>query len=96
MPTSLIKFEVQLIEADNGSPVDIAQKNFLQSLGTISTVYRYATWSFDSSGNYTQYTSCYGLINSSQASTALSYLNTLNTALGTTVPCISYTVNQQP
>jgi hypothetical protein len=95
MSASVIKFEVQLPSFDVGTDGDVAEQTFMTNMETLGPIYTYEAATFIS-GVRTQQTAVYGLITAGQASTALGYLNTLNTALGNNVQAISYTVTSQP
>jgi hypothetical protein len=95
MSASVIKFEVQLPSFDVGTDGDNAEQTFMTNMKTLGNVYTYEAATF-SGGVRTQQTAVYGLITAGQAATALGFLNTLNTALGSNVQAISYTVSTQP
>lgn len=98
MATSVTKFEV-LLPTDNASEPSV--NTFLDTIGAISPfVQSQADVYTSSSGAPVQYSSIYGLLTSSQTSSALSALNTLNSSLASVgnpaVVCISYTVTTEP
>lgn len=95
MSTAVIKFEVQLPNADVGTATFNAVQTFLTNIATLGPVYQQES-SVTSSGTRTQSIATYGLLTAGQATTALGYLNTLNASLGFNVPAISYNVNTQP
>jgi hypothetical protein len=91
MSTPLTRFECFIPYYVSGTPQDTAIQNFITNMNALTpcvqqvvyvgTVYSY--WFV-------------GFLTSQQTSTALGYLNTLNTALGTPIDCNSWTVNSQP
>lgn len=98
MATVLTRFEV-LMPALTGDPThDNAINTFIANMNTLCQLEVYDGGFFAlngyPAGNYQVF--YYGLLTSTQTSTALGYLNTLNAALGFNVPCISFTVTQQP
>lgn len=95
MSTPVIKFEVQLPNADVGTAAFNAVQTFLTNISTLGPVFQQES-SETNQGVRSQTITTYGLLTSNQASTALGYLNTLNTALGSNVQAISYNVNTQP
>lgn len=95
MSTSVIKFEVQLPNADVGTSAYNAVQTFLQNISTLGPVYQQES-SVTQQGSRSQTITTYGLLTSGQASTALGYLNTLNSSLGSNVSCINYNVTTEP
>src|SRR5215831_18351375 len=97
MATTMIKFEVRLpLIQGNGSAQDTAIQSFLSGLAAL-TPYTFGNfYQVDTGGNVSQYNLVFGLLTSAQATSALSLLNTLNTALGFNVVCYNYNVTQQP
>jgi hypothetical protein len=106
MSTSLIKFEVRL-PIDQGtdangniSAQDTATRAFLASLSSLVNVSDTSDVYQIVSSVVTQYNLVFGLLTSAQATTALGYLNTLNTALiaagSATVVAYTYPVTSQP
>lgn len=95
MSSSAIKFEAQLPNADVGTDTYNAVQTFLSNMSTLGPIFQQES-SVTTQGIRTQCITTYGLILASQSSTALGYLNTLNSSLGSNVSCISYNVTQQP
>jgi len=99
MPSSLTRFEVVLPNTDNGTPQQTAVNDFIDSLVTLCDVEMYSAYIYPKNSNHSTLTSqniLYGLLSSGQQSTALGFLTTLNSALGTTVPCFISTVTTEP
>lgn len=96
MSTSLIRFEIQLPQVESGSSQDAAVLRFLGNIQTLCPYLIYPCTLVDQSNNATPSSLLYGMITTAQAPTALSFLNTLNAALGFQVVCITWNVNTQP
>jgi hypothetical protein len=98
MSTVLTRFEVAMPALNGDATHDGAINTFLTNMNTICQleVYDGGYYLLNGypTGNYQVF--YYGLLTSTQTSTALGYLNTLNAALGFNVPCISFQVTQQP
>ena len=94
MSTAATKFEVKLPQT---ADTTVATTAFLTSLAAI-TPYTYESVAVYDGTNPapTFFGHVYGILTAPQAATALAALTTLNTALGSTVECISYTVQVQP
>ena len=98
MPSSFTKFEVRIPQdTGNSTTQDIAIRQFLSGLATLTGSYSYSLYQqVDTSNTYTQWLLVFGLITVAQQSQALTLLNTLNTALGFNVLCYTYPVTSQP
>lgn len=97
MPTSLIRFEVRLpVDSGNSTSSDKAVESFLSNLSALIPYTQQDVYQTDGGGNVTPYTLVFGLLTSAQASTGLSLLNTLNSALGSNVLCFTWNVSSQP
>lgn len=97
MSTSLTKFEARVpIDSGNGTPADLAIETFLNNLGELTPYSFSDMYQKNTDGSISQFLLVSGLLTAGQASTALGYLNTLNTALGSNILCYSSTVTQQP
>jgi hypothetical protein len=89
----LTKFEIRLpIDQGNGTAQDLAIEAFQSNLNAIIPY----TFQQANQSDGSEYRLTFGLLTSTQASTALALLNTLNAALGFTVVCYSYPVTTQP
>ena len=96
MSTSLTRFELLLPQYAANTAGDIAVQQFLAQLNSLTTYFITQTSEVGANNTVTGGAIVWGVLSPTQALTALGYLNTLNTALGTTVPCISWTVVTQP
>jgi hypothetical protein len=95
MSTSLIRFEIQLPLFDDGSAGQQATDNFVASMSTLTNVVQYNAFT-GTREIPVGVTILYGLITSAQSSTALGYLETLNSALVSNVTCTINNVTSEP
>lgn len=96
MSTILTRFELQ-IPQDNDPNHQAAVTTFLDNLGTLCKFTysnQYLLTNLETQGQ--QVAIVYGLITSTQQATALGFLNTLNTALGSNITCIVWQVTSEP
>lgn len=96
MPTSLTKFEVVLPLFADGTAGAIAVSAFVASMITLTSVQVTNIYTNNQDGSVTQGNVLFGLLTALQATTALGFLATLNTALGVNALCYTHGVNQQP
>lgn len=98
MSIPVTKFEVYATWVQSFDPSFATFKANLSSLSSPLSYYQVSTIAND--GTNGQGLAIYGMLTNAEASTALGYLNTLNTALTAnslgTVNCISYGVTLQP
>lgn len=91
MASSLTRFECYIPVANSGTSQDTAIQNFFTNMQALAPCVA-DTCYVSNAYNYR----FYGFLTNAQASTALGYLNTLNTALGSNVLCTSSAVTSQP
>lgn len=99
MATNLTRFEIVIPNVDAGSAAETAIATFLNNMNTLCQLVMYTAYIYplNTGGNVlTQQNVLYGLITSAQQSTALGYLNALNTALGSNVECTVNIVTSEP
>ena len=97
MATVFTRFEIVLPNVDGGTPADNAIQQFIASMRSLCQLVMYSAYIYpQGSGNLTQQNCIYGLITTAQQATALGYLNTLDTALGTPVLCTVNAVTSEP
>lgn len=96
MPTALTKFEVVLPLFADGTAGAIAVSAFVASMITLTPVQVTNIYTNNPDGSISQGNVLFGLLNSTQTSSALGFLNTLNTALALNVVCYTHGVNSQP
>lgn len=95
MSQSLTRFEIQLPLFSDGSSGQQATDQFVTSMSTLCTVCQYSAFT-GTRTNPGEVTILYGLITAGQQSTALGYLTTLNTSLGSNVVCTVNAVTSEP
>jgi len=95
MSTTLTRFEIQLPVFVDGSDGQAAVDTFVTNMSGLTTVVQYNAFTGTRS-NPTGINVLYGLISAGQQSTALGYLTTLNTALGSNVVCTVNPVTSEP
>lgn len=91
MATTLTRFECFIPVADTGTSQDTAIQTFFNNMQTLTpcvqqVVYVGTTYSYW----------LVGFLTATQSSTALTYLEQLNTSLGTLIACNSWSVTSQP
>lgn len=96
MSTNVTRFELVLPQYGDGTPQNAAVQQFLVNLYSLAPYFSYNATQTGANNTDTQAVIVYGALTPAQAPTALGYLQTLNTALGITVPCISWQVSTQP
>jgi hypothetical protein len=94
---TLIRFEA-LIPTDSGNNTssDQAVETFKANLASLTNYELLNVYRSSSGGYVGQFDLVFGLLTSAQAATALGYLNTLNTSLGSNVTCYTWNVTTQP
>lgn len=96
MSVTLTRFELLLPQYADGTPQNAAVQQFLASLNSTAMYFISQTSEIAAGNAETQGVIVWGALTATQATAALGYLNTLNAALGITVPCISWSVQTQP
>jgi len=96
MSTALNRFEVLLPQYPEGSAGNTAVQAFLVEMGSITTFFVSRVSQIAANNAETEGAIVWGALNTAQSLSALMALETLNTALGITLPCISWSVNTEP
>lgn len=97
MSTTMTRFEVQIPYFSDGTPQATAINTFLDNIGSLAPFIQAPQYVYNSSSDPGTYTRLiYGLITAAQGPTALGYLNTLNSALGSNVLCTINNVTTEP
>lgn len=97
MATNLTEFRVVLPNTDAGTAADSAVQAFLNNINTLCQLELYSSYIRPlNSSALNQQLTVFGLITTAQQSTALGYLNTLNSALGTPVLCTIHSITTEP
>lgn len=95
MSATFTRFEVLLPLFADGTPQSDAVNTFKSNLLTLNGFVAYDAY-FNNGINVQQVHIVYGLIAAGQQTTALGYLTTLNTALGSNVVCLINSVTSEP
>lgn len=97
MSVTLIRFEA-LIPMDSGNNTisDQAVETFKANLASLTNYELLNVYRFSPGGFIEQFDLVFGLLTNAQATTALGYLNALNTSLGSNVTCYTWNVSTQP
>lgn len=96
MAASLTRFEIVLPVFADGSSQQTAVNNFIASITGLTPVVQYTAYQTTGVGQQTQQNVIYGLLTAAQQAQALTFLNTLNAALGSNVLCTVNTVTSEP
>lgn len=91
MSTTLTRFECFIPVADSGTPQDTDIQNFFTNMQSLAPCVQQVV----SVGSVYSYW-LVGFLTPTQATTALGYINTLNTSLGTPIICNSWSVTSEP
>lgn len=95
MATSVTRFECHIPVPVDGSSESSSVNTFMDNVKNLTTCVQ-DTCYVNISGVATYCYRIYGFLLSSQLSTALGYLNSLNASLGSSILCVTEAANSQP